>query len=65
LRPIAEASLESALQSQPQAEVESAAMRAQNDHLPVAERIAGRLDGDRGIGRQATDPGHLPAREVA
>ena len=53
LRPIAEPLPQRALQGQPQRQVQPAAERAEEDHLPVAELIARRLDEERAIGRQA------------
>ena len=53
LRAIAEPLAAAGFERQPQRQVQPAAERAEQDHLPVAELIARRLDHERPVGRQA------------
>ena len=53
LRTIAEPLAQPCFQGQPQAKVHAAAQRTEQDHLPIAELIARRLDDERPIGRHA------------
>ena len=60
LRAVAEPLPQPGLDRQAQGQVQAAAERAEQDHLPVAELIARRLDHQRAVGRQAAGDEELP-----
>ena len=61
LRAVAEPLPQPGFQRQPQGQVQPAAERAEQDHLPVAELVARRLDDQGAVGGQAAGGGELPA----